>query len=154
MVQHLQRIYTQLIGIYCHGEACAALGLLENANEWDLCLQEACPVNSGHSLCGLSTAILLECSPEYSRQLWDLYQRWLWDDCRHILTNKYFRDVPEDENKCIAEEESLALYLINVRLEQGSQPPNIMTLRTFGLPWPHINFDDILPGGNCLLYEE
>ena len=29
-----------------------------------------------------------------------------------------------------------------------------MTLRTFGLPWPHINFDDILPGGNRLLYEE
>jgi hypothetical protein len=63
-----------------------------------------------------------------------------------MLTNKYFRAVPDHER--------IALYLINIRLEQGGQPPNVKNLSTFGLPWPHINFDKALPGGNRLLYEE
>jgi hypothetical protein len=71
-----------------------------------------------------------------------------------MLTNKYFRATLDDEHERIREEESLALYLINIQLEQSSQPPNIKNLSTFGLPWPHINFDDVLPGENRLLHEE
>ena len=135
-------------------EACAALGLLDNDNEWDECLREAGPINSGHTLRSMFATILLDCAPAAPRQLWDRYRHYLRDDCRHILTNKYFRATPDDEDERIREEESLALYLINIRLEQGSQPPNVKNLSTFGLPWPHINFDDFLPGGNRLLHEE
>ena len=56
--------------------------------------------------------------------------------------------LPEDENERITEEESLALYLINIQLEQGSQPPNIRNLQHFGLLQPTINFDNVLPRGN------
>lgn len=98
-------------------EACAALGLLDDDKEWDQCLREACPINPGHMLRALFATILLDCAPAAPRQLWDRYRH---HDCRHMLTNKYFRAIPDDEHERIREEESLALYLINVRLEQGS----------------------------------
>jgi hypothetical protein len=135
-------------------EACAARGLLDDDKEWDLCLREACPINSGHTLRAIFTMILLECAPASPRQLWDRYRYYFRDDCRRMLSNKYFRAIPDDEHERIREEESLALYLINIRLEQGSHPPNIKNLGSFGLPWPHIDFDEVLPGGNRLLYEE
>jgi PIF1-like helicase len=135
-------------------EACAALGLLDDDKQWDLCLREVCPINPGNTLRALFAMILLECAPAAPRQLWDRYRQYFRDDCRQMLTNKYFRAIPDDEHERIREEESLALYLINIRLEQGSQPPNIKNLGTFGLPWPHIDFDEVLPGGNRLLHEE
>ena len=135
-------------------EACAAHGLLENDEEWNQCLREACPTESGHAIRNLYATILLECAPAHPVHLWNQYRRWCQDDCRHVLTNKYFRPIPEDENERIIEEESLALYLLNIRLEQGSRPPNIKNLEAFGLPTPHIDFDEVFPDGNRLIHEE
>ena len=82
-------------------DACAALGLLEDDQEWDKCLREACPMNTGPMLRGLFATILLECTPTAPRELWDRYRRWFREDCRHILTNTYLMPLPEDENERI-----------------------------------------------------
>ena len=68
--------------------------------------------------------------------------------------DKYFRPVPTDENEQMVKEESLALYLLNIQLEQGSRPPNIKNLQTVGLPTPQIDFDTIFSDGNQLIHEE
>jgi hypothetical protein len=56
-----------------------------------------------------------------------------------ICSRTNFRAILDDEHERVREEESLALYFINIRLEQGSQPPNVKNLCTFDLPWSQLS---------------
>ena len=51
-------------------EACLALGLLENDNEWIQCLTEAGEMQTGSSLWSLFAIILTSCNPSSPDVLW------------------------------------------------------------------------------------
>ena len=64
--EHLQTVNGITHATY--REACIALGLLADDNEWRLYLQDAGA--SGHQLCNLLVTILCDCSPSNPAALW------------------------------------------------------------------------------------
>jgi hypothetical protein len=79
-------------------EACIALGLLSDDNEWHQCLEEAGLMATGHQLRVLFVTILIDCSPTYPRQLWDTHKHRLCDDLRRTLQRRHIREDPSDED--------------------------------------------------------
>ncbi|CAI2202024.1 7421_t:CDS:1, partial [Funneliformis geosporum] len=63
-------------------EACIHLDLLQNDNEWDICLYEASRINTGQQLRHLFAIILLYCQPISPERLWNKYKSEL---CKDIL---------------------------------------------------------------------
>ena len=61
-------------------EACIHLGLLQNDNEWDICLYEASKINTGQQLRHLFAMILLYCQPAAPEKLWNKYKSALCED--------------------------------------------------------------------------
>ena len=70
-------------------EACIALGLLADDNEWHQCLAEAGLMATGHQLRVLFVTILIDCSPTHPRQLWDDHKHSLCDDLRRALQHRH-----------------------------------------------------------------
>jgi hypothetical protein len=79
-------------------EACIALGLLSDDNEWHQCLEEAGHMATGHQLRVLFITILYECSPSNPRHLWDTHKHRLCDDLRYRLQHRHIREDPSDED--------------------------------------------------------
>ena len=61
-------------------EACFALGLLEDDQEWNLCLQEAGQMQTGYALQMLFATILFHCNPSSPGVLWVTYRHHICDD--------------------------------------------------------------------------
>jgi hypothetical protein len=70
-------------------EACLARGLLEDDQEWRLCLQEASTMQSGHSLRRLFATILAMSFPSRPGDLWNMFKVNICDDVAYLLENKY-----------------------------------------------------------------
>ncbi len=70
-------------------EACIALGLLTDDNEWHQCLGEAGLMATGHQLRVLFVTILIDCSPTHPRQLWNNHKHSLCDDLRRTLQRRH-----------------------------------------------------------------
>ena len=77
-------------------EACIALGLLSNDNEWHQCLQEAGQMATGHQLRVLFVTILCDCIPSAPMQLWEDHNANICDDLRHALQHNDIRQNPTD----------------------------------------------------------
>lgn len=78
--------------------ACLARGLLEDDNEWELCLEEAAVMQTGHQLRQLFATILKENSPLRDPvALWDRFKQNICDDVRHKLINKGFPNPSEEQ---------------------------------------------------------
>jgi hypothetical protein len=79
-------------------EACFALGLLEDDQEWSQCLQEAGQIQTGYVLRTLFATILFHCNPTSPGVLWDNFKHHICDDLlvklRNIFPN---RDFSQDE---------------------------------------------------------
>ena len=81
-------------------EACHALGLLENDNEWIQCLTEAGEIQTGSSLRSLFAIILLSCHPTSPDALWHQFKHKICDDLRRNLERvpRYFsQDFTDDQ---------------------------------------------------------
>src|SRR6201996_7208468 len=96
--------------------ACLARGLLEDDNEWRLCLQEAAHMASGHQLRDLFVTILRDCSPSDPLALWLEFRVNMCDDLRHALHSKNIvRDPTEDQVF------DYGLYLIDKILQSSNK---------------------------------
>ncbi len=92
-------------------EACIAMGLLENDNEWRQCLQEAAIMQSGAQLRSLFVTLLLFCQPAKPDELWEEFKENICDDLAHKLRQC---DVP---NPTDAQLYDFGLHLINKLLQ-------------------------------------
>ncbi len=101
-------------------EACIALGLLSDDNEWHQCLEEAGLMATGHQLRILFTTILIDCSPTHPRQLWDAHKHRLCDDVKRTLQRRHIRENPSDEDVW-----DYGLFLINILLSQFNKSLSI-----------------------------
>ena len=100
-------------------EACHALGLLENDNEWIQCLTEAGEIQTGSSLRSLFAIILLSCHPTSPDVLWHQFKHKICDNLRRQLerTPHYLNWVFMDEKIY-----DNGLYLVDrILLESGKQ---------------------------------
>ena len=79
-------------------EACVALGLLSNDNEWHQCLQKAGQMATGHQLQVLFVTILCDCIPSAPTQLWDNHKANICDDLQHALQHKNVWQNPTYED--------------------------------------------------------
>ncbi len=92
-------------------EACIAMGLLENDNEWRQCLQETAIMQSGAQLQSLFVTLLLFCQPAKLDELWEEFKENICDDLAHKLRQC---DVP---NPTDAQLYDFGLHLINKLLQ-------------------------------------
>jgi hypothetical protein len=70
-------------------EACIALGLLQDDNEWIQCLTEAAAMQVGSALRTLFATILLHCHPTSPGELWQRFRHQICDDLHHKLQTIY-----------------------------------------------------------------
>jgi hypothetical protein len=66
-------------------EACFALGLLEDDNKWQQCLEQASNWAPGRQLRSLFVCILRDCQPVYPAVLWDKFKVPICDDLERML---------------------------------------------------------------------
>jgi PIF1-like helicase len=79
-------------------QACVALGLLQNDQEWVQCLTEAAEMQLGSSLRSLFATILLHCNPTSPGNLWNQFRHHICDDLRVKLLAIYpNREFTDDE---------------------------------------------------------
>ena len=98
-------------------EACLALGLLENDNEWIQCLTEAGEMQTGSSLRSLFAVILTSCNPSSPDVLWHQFKHKICDDLKRHLER-----VPRYLNRVFTDEQiyDYGLHLIDkILLESG-----------------------------------
>jgi hypothetical protein len=112
--EHLRTVNDQLRPTF--KDACIALGLLDNDQEWHQCLQEAGHMATGHQLRVLFTTILCDCFPTSPRQLWNDHKVNLCDDLRHALQRRRIRENPADEDIW-----DYGLYLIDQLLSHSNK---------------------------------
>ena len=79
-------------------EACIALGLLADDNEWNQCLEEAGLMATGHQLRILFINILIDGIPANPRHLWDMHKHRLCDDLFRTLQRRQIREYPVQED--------------------------------------------------------
>jgi hypothetical protein len=79
-------------------QACIAMGLLQDDQEWVQCLTEAAVMQLGSSLRSLFATILLHCNPTSPGLLWDQFKHHICDDLRVRLQTIYpDREFTNDE---------------------------------------------------------
>ncbi|PIA61727.1 hypothetical protein AQUCO_00200012v1 [Aquilegia coerulea] len=74
-------------------DACIALGLLEDDQEYSICLAEASIIQTGYQLRRLFAILLTECSPLHPASLWDQYVLQICDDLL-LESGKSLLDYP------------------------------------------------------------
>jgi hypothetical protein len=126
-------------------DACIAMGLLANNNEWDQALEEVSVWASGRQLHDMFASMLMFCEVTNPRQLWDAHWDSLSDDIEAMTrceranpTVTLFEDVLKDH----------ALYEIDqVLMRNGHCLEDFPTL-------PKSNCMPSVHGGNRLVEEE
>lgn len=66
-------------------DACLKRGLLEDDEEWEICLRDAAEIQTGSQLRHLFTTLLLFCAPTQPNLLWVTFRDKICDDLRHKL---------------------------------------------------------------------
>lgn len=110
-------------------EACCALGLIENDNEYDNCLSEAASVQTNiGSLRNLFSIILINCQVIDPKQLWEKYKFALTEDILHETREKH-RDQNIDYNDNMF---NLCLHYIDlILLKNGQKLSNFPGMPTY-----------------------
>jgi hypothetical protein len=126
-------------------DACIAMGLLADDNEWDQALEKAGVWASGRQLHDMFASMLMFCEVTNPRQLWDAHWDSLSDDIEVMTRNK--RANPT----IILSEDALkdrALYEINqVFMRNGHHLEDFPTL-------PKSNYIPFVHGRNRLVEKE
>ena len=94
--------------------ACQALNLLENDQQWDICINDACNTAHPNQIRALFAIILTACSPSSPTELWDKYRSQMAEDILHRvrlenanMTMEYTEGIYNEtliniEDKCLA----------------------------------------------------
>jgi hypothetical protein len=103
--------------------SCMARGLLEDDQEWQLCLQEATEVQPGAACRRLFAIILQVGRPTQPELLWERFRKGICDDLGHCLrqmTRYADRDIPEPDIY------NYGLHLLNkILINSGFSPRRI-----------------------------
>jgi hypothetical protein len=78
-------------------QACIAMGLLEDDQEWIQCLQEASAMQTGHQLRHLLITILCDCTPAQPEALWERFKEYICDDLKHALRRRGILDPTDHQ---------------------------------------------------------
>jgi hypothetical protein len=124
-------------------EACAARGLLESDQEWDICLAEAAEIKTGRQLRRLFVTILIQNSPNDPRALFNRHLLTLTDDSKYRLQHRFGINNPSDDQI-----HSLALQDIEDDLLRAGK-----ALSDYHLPNPTVAFTN-LEGVSRVVAEE
>ncbi|KAH9536325.1 hypothetical protein CY35_17G101600 [Sphagnum magellanicum] len=126
-------------------DACIAMGLFADDNEWHQALEEAGVWASGRQLCDMFASMLMFCEVTNPRQLWDAHWEFLSDDIEAMSRCERVDPtvtLPEDALK------DRALYEIDqVFIRNGHRLEDFPTL-------PKSNYIPSVHGGNRLVQEE
>jgi len=126
-------------------DACIAMGLLANDNEWDQALEEASVWASGRQLRDMFASMLMFCEVTNPKQLWHAHWESLSDDIEAMTRCEHADPIvtlPEDALK------DRALYEIDqVLIRNGHRLEDFPTL-------PKSNYIPFVHGGNQLVQEE
>ena len=123
-------------------QACIALQLLNDDNEWIACFTEAVRFSSGFTLRILFITALAHGDVTDPNSLWLRFGKDICDDLPRLMAN--FSDIPSDlESPHI----DYGLFLIQRGLADLNH-----TLTTFGMPLPQLNWD--ANRGNTLIAAE
>jgi len=122
-------------------EACLAHGLLEDDREWELCLEDAVMMQTGHQLRQLFATILLFCDSSNPARLWNDFRQHICDDLQHRLT------VMGRNNPSAEDAFDFGLYLLNKLLMESGH-----SLTDFAMPQPQHNWD--IEQGNHYIAKE
>ena len=122
-------------------QACIALGLLEDDQEWTQCLQEASVMQTGSQLHFLFVTIIRDCFPAQPAILWDQFKEHICDDLKHALRRKGIQE-PTDHQVY-----DYGLYLMENIMKLSGK-----SLRSYEMPMPQENWDQQL--GNHLILEQ
>ena len=125
-------------------EACFALGLLADDQEWIQCLGEAGQMQTGYTLRMLFATIVYYCNPTSPGNLWDQFRHNICDDLLYKLTQLFpNRDFHENEVY------DYGLHLIdNILRNLGTQLSNVP-----GMPQITGNWG-VVADGNRLILEQ
>ena len=125
-------------------EACAALGLLINDGEYDLCLQEAGHMATGRQLRHLFATILLDCEPQNPQKLWDDHWQSITNDCSYILSTWGLLTTITPEHI-----KSYGLWLVDDKLHAAGK-----SLKDYKITTPTVSFDFPDENGHQLIIAE
>ena len=78
-------------------QACLARGLLDDDNEWHLCLTEGRAMATGYQLRMLFVIILCECNPLNPLELWEQHKHYICDDLHHFLHHHNHPDPSQED---------------------------------------------------------
>ena len=73
----------KIVGSVTHATfcvACHALNLLENDQQWDICINDACSTAHPNQIHTLFTIILTACFPSSPTELWERYRSHMAED--------------------------------------------------------------------------
>ena len=115
-------------------EACLACGLLEDDQEWRLCLEEASGMQMGSQMRRLFATILAFCFPSDPRNLWNLFKDRICDDLRNQLRTRHHIQDPTDDQV-----HDFGLFLLDKILNQaGKSLAQFRDMPQFTGPWQQI----------------
>lgn len=118
-------------------------GLLEDDNEWRICLTEAALMVTGNQLCSLFVCILRDCHPTSPELLWEQLKVSLCDDIHHHL-QRYF-NIPEPTEEQVFDYGTFGLDLLLQQSNRSLKEFHGMSLSH--LPWA-------VAQDNCLIAEQ
>ena len=108
--------------------------MLENDNEWRLCLQDAAEIKTGAQLRLLFVTLLLFCAPAEPHLLWQTFCTKICDDLRHNLHQLGRTVIPDNDVY------DFGLYLIDNILQDSGH-----SLSDFpSMPQSQLNWSDTL----------
>ena len=123
-------------------DACLRRGLLEDDNEWEICLHDASEIKTGCQLRNLFTTLLLFCAPAQPHRLWLQFRDQICDDLHHNLSRLGRRNVSQNHIY------DFGLHLIDNLLHDSGH-----SLSDFpSMPLSLLNWSDTL--GNRLISQQ
>jgi len=126
-------------------DACIAMGLLTDDNEWDQALEETGVWASGRQLCDMFASMLMFCEVTNPRQLWDAHWESLSNDIEAMTCCEHADPIVTLSEDALKDR---ALYEIDQVLMRNGH-----CLEDFPM-LPKFNYIPFVHGGNQLVEEE
>ena len=117
-------------------------GLLQDDQEWAMCLEEAAHMQTGTQLRSLFCTILADCTPYDPVLLWSNFREHICDDLKHALSRHGILNATEEQIY------DYGLYLIEQKLSQTHKSLSMIP----GMPMSVLNWDEQF--GNKLFQEQ
>ncbi len=110
-------------------EACEAMGLLKDDEEWKICLQEASESSAPNLVYNLFLTILTQCQPDNPARLWEEFKN---EICERFFKKKGYSNITATEEEV---DECTEMGLCQIKKDLALLTPERSNLH-YGLPEP------------------